>query len=154
MKLPVITIWQPWATLIMEGVKPNEFRGWPAPRAYRGQRIGIHAGARPAKKAEIGDLLYRVRSRDQGWTTGLEPAERAIELLERFHESPLSLPLASILGTVVLGEPVRASTLGGPQDSDRGDHSVWAWPRTDTVRFEPMVPARGKQGFWIWEAET
>jgi hypothetical protein len=44
------TIWQPWASLIMIGAKPYEFRG----RSYLayidhplpGERIGIHAGAR------------------------------------------------------------------------------------------------------------
>ena len=49
-----LTIWQPWATLIMIGAKPHEFRGYPAPRFVRNQRIVIHAGARPVKPAEVG----------------------------------------------------------------------------------------------------
>ena len=37
-------------------------------------------------------------------------------------------------------------------DSDRIDHSKFAWPLTDIERFEPVVPARGAQGFWDWHA--
>jgi len=28
--MKALTIWQPWASLIMAGYKPYEFRGWPA----------------------------------------------------------------------------------------------------------------------------
>jgi hypothetical protein len=41
-----VTVWQPWATLIAEGLKPLEFRSRPLPSALVGTRIGIHAGAR------------------------------------------------------------------------------------------------------------
>lgn len=37
-KLPAITIWQPWATLIAEGAKPFEFRSWPAAPRLIGKR--------------------------------------------------------------------------------------------------------------------
>jgi hypothetical protein len=51
-----LTIWQPWASLIMIGAKPYEFRG----RSYLayinhpqpGERIAIHVGARPVRRAE------------------------------------------------------------------------------------------------------
>jgi hypothetical protein len=46
MKLPALTIWQPWATLVIADCKPYEFRTWPAPRHLWGKRIAIHAAAR------------------------------------------------------------------------------------------------------------
>lgn len=52
--LPALTIWQPWASLIVADAKPWEFRGWAAPKAYRGKRIAIHAGARPPRAGESG----------------------------------------------------------------------------------------------------
>lgn len=46
--MKVITIKQPWATLIAEGIKKYEFRTWKT--KYRGE-ILIHAGKGIDKKA-------------------------------------------------------------------------------------------------------
>lgn len=150
--MKALTVWQPWATLIVAGVKPYEFRGWPAPRALRGREIAIHAGARPVRKAELANLIVWLRSSDP-WTTGLKP--EAIAMLERWHADPVLLPLASIIGTATLGEPRRAweiaEELGGSvNDSDRDEHANWAWPMIDPRPLDPIVPARGAQGFWDW----
>ena len=147
-RYPALTIWQPWATLIMEGCKPYEFRSWPAPRHIVGKRIAIHSGARPARRDEIADLVLRLRT-EGAFGTALE-VQPALELLQRLHMSPFSLPLSSILGTALLGEPIKASTIANPQDSDRVDHSTWAWPLGEIQRFAVPVPARGLQGFWMW----
>ena len=40
-RLKAITIWQPWAELIIRGFKQYETRSWPT--HYRG-KIAIHAG--------------------------------------------------------------------------------------------------------------
>lgn len=150
-----ITIWQPWASLISIGAKPYEFRGWPAPKAARGQRIAIHAGARPIKRAEVQDLLLRLAG-PQAWTTALR-SEIARPLLERVLSSPGVLPLSVIVCTATLGTPRRAHEItdefGGPiNDSDRGEHANWAWPLTDVQPLMPPVEARGAQGFWHWSA--
>jgi len=150
--LKALTVWQPWASLIVAGVKPYEFRGWPAPRSVRGKEIAIHAGAMPVRRSEIADLIVRLRSTD-AWTTGLKP--EALPLLERWHASPGLLPLSSVLGTAILGDPKRAydivEELGGHvNDSDRDDHSNWAWPLTEVRPVEPIAPAKGAQGFWDW----
>lgn len=151
--IPAITIWQPWASLIMAGHKPYEFRAWAAPRRYQGQRIGIHAGARPVRKAEVADLICRLRSAEQAWTVSLR--REALDLLDRVHAQPTSLPLSHMLGTAILGVPVRAPDLieefgGVRNDSDRDEHFNWGWPLTDIQHLEPPEPARGAQGFWKW----
>lgn len=150
--IPALTIWQPWATLVAAGFKPYEFRGWPAPRALRGKRIAIHAGARPVRAAEVQDLILRLRGPDP-WTTCLKP--EALPALERWLTSPGMLPRSCVLCTAVLGEPRRGSAVaeefGGPvNDSERELHSNWAWPLTDIQPLEPPVEARGAQGFWPW----
>ncbi|WP_454919263.1 ASCH domain-containing protein [Xanthobacter sediminis] len=151
--MKALTTWQPWASLIIAGVKPYEFRSWPAPRGIVGQRIAIHAGARPVRKAEIADLITRLRG-DEPWTTALKP--EALELLERAHTAPGALPLSCIVGTAILGEPVRSNRILGefgavPNDSDRDEHCNWAWPLTGIEPLTPPVPARGAQGFWDWK---
>ncbi len=39
--MKALSIWQPWASLIMSGHKKIETRSWPAPYSVRGQRIAI-----------------------------------------------------------------------------------------------------------------
>lgn len=156
LEIPAITIWQPWATLIVMDAKPYEFRGWAAPAKFRGKRIGIHAGARPVKRSEVADLLLRLRSAE-AWTTCLRP-EIALPILEKVHTTPQVLPLSHMLGTAVLGAPIRADEIVGEfggvlNDSDRDLHSNWAWPLGEIQPLEPPVPARGAQGFWNWAGE-
>lgn len=151
--MPALTVWQPWATLIAIGAKPYEFRGWEAPRRYRGKRIAIHAGARPVKKEELDDLLLRLQGA-KPWTTALKP-ELAIPLLERAHMTPQILPRSAVLCTAVLGEPRLgyevAPEFGGViNDSDRDEHANWAWPVGAIEQLQPPVEARGAQGFWMW----
>ena len=93
--LPALTVWQPWATLIAEGVKPHEFRRWAAPGRLRGQLVAIHAGARPLRRSEVKDLLLRLRDPAEAWDTGLEP--EAAGILERMLQSPGLVPLSSVV---------------------------------------------------------
>ena len=157
--IPALTVWQPWTSLIMIGAKPYEFRGWRPPRAYHGRRIAIHAGARKVQRSEVRALLVRLAS-PNAWTTALI-RDLAVPLLERAYREPECLPLASVLGTAILGPPKIGSAIrdefNGPvalNDSDRDEHCNWAWPLTDIERLEPPVPARGAQGFWPWEGVT
>jgi hypothetical protein len=149
--MKALTIWQPWASLIIAGAKPVEWRSWRAPRWIIGQRIAIHAGARAAKPEEIADILERL---DRG-ETSLVP----FYTFKLLNEVPVKgWPLSSVLGTALLGEPVPAIEWiyqHNPDfaDSDRIDHQKFAWPLTDIVRFEPPIPARGAQGFWRWRVE-
>jgi hypothetical protein len=154
MMVPALTIWQPWATLIAVGLKPYEFRGWAFPEAMIGQRIAIHAGARPVRKDEVRHLLVQLQG--SSWRESGLVREPSIKLLTRVLMIPKSLPLSSVLCTAVLGQPIRddrlAESLGivAIHDSDRSEHSNWGWPLTDIVKLEPFVPALGKQGFWKW----
>lgn len=153
--MSAITVWQPWATLIAEGLKQFEFRRWPTPDGIRGRRIAIHAGARPVKKVEIAELIVKLGGK--GWRrTGLTDRDRCVDLLGRWHTSPGMLPLSSVLCTAIIGVPIRnvelAERLGIDliNDSDRHEHSNWGWPLTEVRRLEPPVPARGAQNFWRW----
>lgn len=153
-----ITIWQPWASLIAAGAKSYEFRSWPAPRHLWGQRIAIHAGARPIRRAEIAELLAKLEGGHAPETGLIMPA--ALTVLERVWQAPKSLPLSSIVCTAVLGHPIRdallARVLGLPaliNDSDRTEHSNWGWPLSDIQPVEPFAPARGAQGWWAWTPE-
>lgn len=159
------TIWQPWASLIAIGAKPYETRAYPPPRKLIGQRIAIHAAVRDpspllddmdhsvveaiADALEAGGLGHRVcwswlprgavvctavlaGAYRCGETIGLIGDDAHFEVAERFPGSPCSntyLPIDHF-----------------------GDysHGRWAWHLTDIVRFDVPVPAKGKQGWWMW----
>ncbi|PZA12485.1 hypothetical protein DNX69_10960 [Rhodopseudomonas palustris] len=153
--MKALTIWQPWASLVMIGAKPYEFRRWrfadrPHLAKLIGQRIVVHAGARPARPAELLDILERI---DQGESA----LDRAIarpfleELLAaRLRKETGPAPLAAALGTAVLGEPRNCLDLfvDTVADSTRIDEHMYAWPLTDVQAFPEPIPAAGAQGFW------
>ncbi len=144
-----LTIWQPWATLIIEGWKPREFRPWAAPRAIVGQRIVIHAAKRPMKDVEICNILGYVGSRD-GIRDGIQPAAR--DLMERVWRRETELPMSAGLGTVLLGE-TRVALHRLPSLGESQPHTpIYAWPMLDVVKWPEPIAAKGAQGFWEWPA--
>lgn len=61
--MKALTVWQPWASLIIAGYKQYEFRKWSFAGRFPdlvGQRIVIHAGARMPKRSEVMDIRKRV----------------------------------------------------------------------------------------------
>jgi hypothetical protein len=149
----VLTVWQPWASLIAIGAKPFEFRGGRPPRSCVGRRIAIHAGKRALVIDELADLVVRLRSGD-AWTTCLKP-DLALPLLVRAMRAPDLLPRGAILCTAVLG-PARdgwdiARAFGGPvNDSDRDQKANFGWPLGDIELVLPPVEHRGRQGWSEW----
>jgi ASCH domain len=145
-----LTVWQPWATLIMIGAKPYEFRRWDYRTRQPGlenQRIWIHAGSRPIRLVEIDDIIERM---DDGLSS--LKADKALPLLERIrgaYKGQGVVELSAVLGSVILGTPISVTALfNSPADSNRIDHHMWAWPLTDISVLTPPVPMRGAQGFW------
>ena len=151
--LPAYTVWQPWASLIVLGAKPYEFRKHRHTGGNIGRRIAIHAGSRKPPKTEIRDLLARLNT-PAAAETGLR-RELAIPLLERLLQDPDSLPRGAIVGTALLGQPTQNPIVDGVRlnDSDRNEHCNWAWPLTEIVAVTPPVPASGMQGWWTWRRE-
>lgn len=154
--IPAVTVWQPWASLIIAGVKPYEFRQIGNPKNFCNKRIAIHAGMRKVRPAEIAGLILQLRS-DEPWQCSLK--KEALPLLERWHTSPGILPLGAIIGTAIMHRARRANEImgefGAPiaNDSTRSEHFNWAWPMLDPKPLEPIYPCSGKQGWWSWDAD-
>lgn len=151
--MKVLTVWQPWASMIVLGLKPYEFRGYAAPASIWGQRIGIHAGARSMRRAELDDLLSGLRAElaGHGLPTTLRVRETIAFLEQVIAEGMASLPTSAIVGSAVLDVPMLAKDLAELRaDSDRVDHTKWAWPMCAPTQARPPQPAKGMQGFWNW----
>lgn len=124
--MKAITLWQPWASLIAYGVKTRETRSWEPPRGLIGQRIAIHAAARPMRHADMAP-------------SRIEPIPR-----EAFP-----LPLGAIVATAKIA---RVDQADGTHLDPYGDYTAgrFVWTLEDVRRLRRPIPARGFQGFWKW----
>jgi hypothetical protein len=155
--MKALTLWQPWASLVIAGAKPYEFRSWSPPRWLIGQRIVIHAAARRLDRMET-DAIMQILHHREKWPisaaeTCLKP-DIAIPVLQEALRG--NLPFAAGIGTAMVGEARLgthiAEEFGVPRanDSDRDQHANWGWPMLDIERWPDPVPMRGAQGLWNW----
>ena len=138
--IPVITLWQPWCSLVFEdGYKVHETRSFRYPARLEGQRIALHAAAAfPARKhitEALSDLCYDAFG--CGWN--------------------YSLPRGAIIGTVKLSGayPVEKMPPSSNEDWIAGDWSPgrFAWLLTESHLLSAPLPAKGKQGWWSIDRE-
>lgn len=116
----VLTVQQPWADWIVDGLKDVENRSWAT--NYRG-RLWIHAGKTEDKGAWF-------------WASAALGERRAMELANAHH--PI---LGAIIGHVDLVDCSHASRSVWWTGS-------WAWMLDRAKRTEPEY-IRGRQGLWI-----
>lgn len=158
--MKALTIWQPWASLIIAGAKPYEFRGWRPPASLIGQRIVIHAGAAMRPRDEIQLLADLCRFRADplaaaSWAETCLIAEKAEPIFTKALAR--ELPMSAGIGTAIVGEPRLgteiAEEFGIPRanDSDRDQHANWGWPMLEIEAWPEPIPMRGFQGLWNWQ---
>lgn len=135
-----ISIWQPYATLIVTGFKIFETRSWPAPKSIVGQTIGIAStkNITPDQRAAAADPEF------QRWycQTGLPAFE--------------DLPRGYLLGTVTLDsvELVTEEFLDDITSEEKafGWFAVggYAWRLRHPRQLAHPIPIQGKQGIYDW----
>jgi hypothetical protein len=171
--MKALTIYQPWASLVIAGAKPYEFRKW-SPRerggayaALIGQRIAIHASQRPIDRPEVQRIIADLRAGKELAARRCLHADKALPILERALVASVStetmvigtakhgdLPWSCVLGTAIMGEPRSgydiAEEFGLPHvnDSDRDEEANFGWPMLEIEAWDSPVPMRGAQGFW------
>lgn len=132
--MKAITIKQPFATLIVDGVKDVENRSWVLPKKYIGERVLIHASKN--------ESFYKQMPVEMSF-------EQIKEFADHYNNTTINaeiFPLGAIIGSVVITGCV----------TDR--ESVWAMPDhfhftlAHAVRFPEPIPATGKLGFWEYDA--
>ena len=158
-----LTIRQPWASLIAEGIKTVETRSWST--KYRGE-LAIHAGLhRPEvwmgeegpygeiwNEGSDGECLVQWAQTDK---RDFLPG-RLLPLNERWWLAPapdfpsLPMPLGFVVATCELVDVLATADV---QSDPYGDFTPgrFAWILADVQKIDP-VPAKGKQGLWNWEA--
>lgn len=138
--IKAISLWQPWASLVIVGAKRIETRSWRTD--YTGP-FAIHAAKR-----------YQEDERE------LTTCEPFCDALCPFfgcepEDLPAVLPLGAVLGTVTLtGCRPTSSLLPSLSAWERafGDYSLgrYGWLMEDVQAFKEPIPARGMQQLWEW----
>lgn len=152
--MKAITIWQPWATLIVIRAKRFETRSWAT--KYRGP-LAIHA----AKKIDIDTCEQEpIKSilAEHGYTvenlpTGVVVATAELsECWEVIGKSVVPVP-----GTHVLTDSSGSKMFGITQESNEfhfGDFTPgrFAWELIAMQQLPEPIPAKGQQGLWNWDS--
>lgn len=139
--MKVISIWQPFASLIVEGCKVFETRSWSVPKYVIGTRIGIASTKTilPAQKAHCEDEVFR------GWYAGTG--------LQDWKE----LPRGMLLGTVEVSSChlMTPDFIEEVSDEEQAygwwDEGNFAWALTKPRKLENPIPIRGMQGLYEWK---
>lgn len=133
--VPVISLWQPWASLIFAGRKDSETRSFRLPPRLLNMHMAIHATAKFPSIRYISPELHELCVDEFGCS---------------YH---LTLPQGAILGTVRVTEVVPseiARATATPDDLTAGDWTPgrFIWRLTDVRPLATPLPAKGQQGFW------
>ena len=134
--MKALTLWQPWASLIVLRHKCFETRSWKTDRLI-GERLAIHAALRT-------------------------PSDLANELMDELAKlaiDPVHLPLGAVLGTGVVTAYHRTEVIAPSLPSPElafGNYAPgrWAWRIDDIEMLPEPWPARGRQGIWEWAPPT
>ena len=125
--MKVLTIKQPWASLIIEGYKKYEFRSWKT--KYRG-KILIHAGMSLEK-----DMVDRFKSYNLDYPLGFIIGEATLE--------------DCILVDKEFNEQLRKEN---PIVYGRSNHvETYAWKLSNIKKYDKPIEIKGKLGLWNYE---
>jgi hypothetical protein len=142
--MKVISLWQPWAMLMVIGAKKYETRHWRLPSSMVGQWCLIHA----AKKYnhEIINLCVAPYFREAFIKANIWGSQ--------------DLPFGAIVGMVKWGKSFRIDAIDVErrlEDSERafGDFTPgrWAWPAVEAKRLKIPIPCTGRQGFFNYDGQ-
>lgn len=148
-EIKVITLWQPWATLMALRLKHFETRSWAT--NYRGL-LAIHAAARPVRWESEVNITMGVYLREYGLRSRDDFPYKAI------------VGVGNLTGCyatpTVWGDEIAYSsgvTLPpGRPESDFGNYAPgrYAWHVPDVVGFKEPIPCSGAQGLWTPDDEV
>lgn len=128
--MKAITVKQPWASLIIEGIKDIENRTWPT--KFRG-RVLIHAGATIAKNAV--DVISMI------------DGELARKIW--FDINDKKLPIGAVIGSVeIIDCVINHPSIWSEKTTQMSPDNSYNWVLANPIKFPEAIPAKGKLSFW------
>lgn len=133
--MKVITLIQPWATLVALGEKKIETRSWST--NFRG-RIAIHAGKK-IDRSVFGQPYY-------------------LEVFQKYSITPANIITSSIIATCRIGDVKRTEELIDKisnQEFAFGNYEPnrYGWILDDLNLIKPIEGVKGMLGFWNYNVE-
>ena len=127
--MKVLTIKQPWASLIVDKYKRYEFRSWKT--KYRG-KILIHAGMSLEK-----DMVERFKDYNLEYELGAIIGE------------------AEITDCILVDETFNKELRDiDPIVYGRSNHvETYAWKLENIIKYDKVIPVKGKLGLWNYDME-
>ncbi len=151
--MKVLTLTQPWATLVAIGAKKIETRSWSTP--YRGP-LAIHAAKGFPKWAKEGcaEPLFHEALYAAGYDIGLRSSDilpRGMVIATCRLLDCLPMEAAGCVSGVFDDYP----ELNTAQERAFGDYAVgrWAWVLEDVKVLPEPIPAKGALGLWEYSGE-
>lgn len=139
--MKVISIWQPYASLVVHNFKLSETRGWPAPASLIGAELGIASTKtiRHEQRALFEDLEFQKHYAPTG-----------LPALDDLPHGKL-LGVARVLACDFMTEEVIEDVT--EEQRAFGDWRVgrWAWRLDVSKRFAEPIMVSGKQGLWEFD---
>ena len=133
-----ITIKQPWASLIVEGIKDIENRTWKT--NFRGRAL-VHAGAKQLNSKD----LFSIEKVNE-----IHP-----DLLDDIEDC--NLPTGAIIGSVeVVDCVINHASIWTEKSSEfmlQGGKLIYNWVLSNPIKFPKPIPIKGKLSFWESECE-
>jgi activating signal cointegrator 1 len=143
--MKAITIWQPYATLIMLGLKQYETRSWST--EYRGPLV-IHAAKRWDEECDFDCIRVTELLQNETFTAASLGDERL-----RLFYMPMGETLGKALGVVDLKSCEHRHDGGSDFENAVGHFGPgrFGWECDRPRLFEEPIRHQGKQGLWTPE---
>lgn len=137
--MKAISVKQPWATLIIDGVKDIENRTWECPQRYIGQRVLIHTGKSPIKYNTSFDLFTKEQQ--------LIIPKYLIQQIY-YH----AYVLGAIIGSVEIVDCViNHDSIWAEKSSD--SEPIYNWVLNNPIKFKEPISCKGALSFWEFNGE-
>ena len=139
--MKAITIKQPWASLIVHGIKDIENRTWACPWKYIGHRVLIHASGKPVEMRNPNSVFTKAQ-----WDSLPVEFQRKIICAEGIVNS-------AIIGSVeIIGCSINhPSKWAEKSDDSKGyyENPIYNWVLANPILFnKPIENVKGKLSFW------
>ena len=157
MEYTVLTVKQPWASLICSGIKDIENRTWKLPEKYKGKRILIHSSIKP-------DVI---KFEMQGQATSKE-----ITICSALNEAEENNLFGCIIGSVevvdcvinypsIWAEKYKKCDIPTCENCAENKHKciyykkpIYNWVLANPILFkEPIMNVKGKLSLWKYETD-
>ncbi|MBP1615777.1 MAG: hypothetical protein H6Q13_3225 [Bacteroidetes bacterium] len=166
--MKAISIKQPWASLIVHGIKDVENRTWKCPKKYIKQRVLVHAGNKPADfwnyplSGCISDFIRKISKSGTDWRQYPHGAIiGSVEIVDCVINNPSVWAEKSLENKCPeCGREITDLKSDYQECPDcrrrlwkhsNYDTPIYNWVLANPILFSTPVSAKGKLSFWEYE---